>query len=196
MSSQAITRESGEGFRRPMKPAGLHKSPGGPRLLTVPVVRDRIVERAVLEIAEPRLDPVLSPWSFAYRSALGVDDAIRALARVREAGARWAVRADTVDCFESVPRWSAITRVRERVPGAELCLPVRYLVSGDVTGSAAGRVRAGRKQGRGLREGSSLSSDPIRARTRTRPLRNPTWTLMAVRRSARVPGHARRGPGG
>ncbi|RKS07015.1 CRISPR-associated protein Cas1 [Nocardiopsis sp. Huas11] len=133
------------------------KSSGGTRLLAIPTVRDRIVERAVLEVMDPYLDPVLSPWSFAYRSGLGVADAIRALAQARDAGARWVVRSDISDCFERIPRWPVMTRVKEILPDAELCLLVQHLISRDATGRAAHRVRAGRKQGRGLHQGSALS---------------------------------------
>ncbi|MDT0326993.1 CRISPR-associated endonuclease Cas1 [Nocardiopsis lambiniae] len=148
---------AGEYTPGPVVAIEVPKSSGGTRLLAIPAVRDRIVERAVLEVVEPFLDPVLSPWSFAYRSGLGVNDAIRALTRAREAGARWVVRADIEDCFERIPRWPVITRVRELVPDAELCLLLQHLVSRDATGPAAGRVRAGRRQGRGLHQGSALS---------------------------------------
>ncbi|MFE6446841.1 hypothetical protein [Nocardiopsis dassonvillei] len=79
---------SGEYEPGPVVAIEVPKSSGGTRLLAIPAVRDRIVERAVLEVIEPFLDPVLSPWSFAYRSGLGVNDAIRALTQAREAGAR------------------------------------------------------------------------------------------------------------
>ncbi|MEU1900660.1 CRISPR-associated endonuclease Cas1 [Nocardiopsis dassonvillei] len=148
---------SGEYEPGPVVAIEVPKSSGGTRLLAIPAVRDRVVERTVLEVIEPFLDPVLSPWSFAYRSGLGVNDAIRALTQAREAGARWVVRADIADCFERIPRWPLITRVKELVSDAELCLLVQNLVSRDATGPAARRVRAGRKQGRGLHQGSALS---------------------------------------
>lgn len=148
---------SGEYIPGPVAAIEVPKSSGGTRLLAIPTVRDRIVERAVLEVVEPFLDPVLSPWSFAYRSGLGVNDAIRALTQARESGARWVARADIRDCFERIPRWPVITRVKELIPDAELCLLVQHPISRDATGPAAQRVRAGRKQGRGLHQGSALS---------------------------------------
>ena len=79
---------SGEYAPGPVVAIEVPKSSGGTRLLAIPAVRDRIVERAVLEVLECYVDPVLSPWSFAYRSGLGVNDAIRALTQARDAGAR------------------------------------------------------------------------------------------------------------
>ena len=148
---------AGEYVPGPVVAIEIPKSSGGTRLLAIPAVRDRIVERSVLEVLERYIDPVLSPWCFAYRSGLGVNDAIRALTQAREAGARWVVRADIEDCFERIPRWPVITRLKELVPDAELCLLVQQLISRDATGPAARRVRAGRKQGRGLHQGSALS---------------------------------------
>ncbi|WP_344967994.1 reverse transcriptase domain-containing protein [Salinactinospora qingdaonensis] len=81
------------------------KSSGGSRVLAVPAVIDRVVERAVLRVVEPFVDPVLLPWSFAYRKGLGVADALHALATAREAGNTWVVRADIEDCFEEIPRF-------------------------------------------------------------------------------------------
>ncbi|WP_435110442.1 hypothetical protein [Nocardiopsis synnemataformans] len=83
---------AGEYTPGPVVAIEVPKSSGGTRLLAIPAVRDRIVERAVLEVVEPYLDPVLSPWSFTYRSGLGVNDAIRALTQARKAGARWVAR--------------------------------------------------------------------------------------------------------
>ncbi|MFF7358472.1 hypothetical protein ACFZA1_38475 [Streptomyces filipinensis] len=43
------------------------KRSGGTRLLAVPAVEDRIVERAVMEVVDEYIDAVLLPWSYAYR---------------------------------------------------------------------------------------------------------------------------------
>ncbi|MEY9214314.1 CRISPR-associated endonuclease Cas1 [Thermobifida halotolerans] len=146
---------SGEYEPEPVVAIEVPKPSGGSRLLAIPAVADRVVERAILEVVEPYLDPVLLPWSFAYRKGLGVDDAVHALAMAREAGNGWVVRADIEDCFEEIPRWPVVTRVRELVPDAELCLLVQQLVTRRAVGPAAHRVRDGR--GRGLHQGSALS---------------------------------------
>ncbi|WP_017593837.1 reverse transcriptase family protein [Nocardiopsis potens] len=53
---------SGEYAPSPVTAIEFPKPSGGTRLLAVPAVRDRVVERAVLEVVETYLDPVLSPW--------------------------------------------------------------------------------------------------------------------------------------
>ncbi|MEV0966614.1 CRISPR-associated endonuclease Cas1 [Streptomyces sp. NPDC049910] len=129
------------------------KRSGGTRLLAVPAVEDRIVERAVMEVVDEYIDAVLLPWSYAYRRGLSVRDALHDLASARDDGARWVVRADIRDCFEQIPRWPALTRLREVVPDPEICQLVRHLVNRRGVGPAARRIRSGR----GLHQGSSLS---------------------------------------
>lgn len=130
------------------------KPSGGTRLLAIPEVTDRIVERAALEVIDPYVDPVLLPWSFAYRKGLGVKDAVHALATARdETGQAWVVRADIEDCFEDIPRWPVLTRLRELLPDPDLCHLVQRLVNRTATGPAAKRARTGK----GLYQGSALS---------------------------------------
>jgi CRISPR-associated protein Cas1 len=137
----------------PVYATEIGKRSGGTRLLAVPAVEDRVVERAVMEVIDEYVDAVLLPWSFAYRKGLSVKDALHGLAAARDEGARWVVRADIKDCFERIPRWPAMTRLREVVPDPEICQLVQHLVNRRAVGPAAGRIRPGR----GLHQGSSLS---------------------------------------
>lgn len=78
------------------------KEDGEPRALHVPPVADRVVERAVLSVLTPLLDPLLGPSSFAYRPGLGVVDAVQEVARLRDEGFSHALRTDIADCFPSI----------------------------------------------------------------------------------------------
>jgi CRISPR-associated protein Cas1 len=128
----------------PVYATEIGKRSGGTRLLAVPAVEDRVVERAVMEVIDEYVDAVLLPWSFAYRKGLSVKDALHGLAAARDEGARWVVRADIKDCFERIPRWPAMTRLREVVPDPEICQLVQHLVNRRAVGPAAGRIRPGR----------------------------------------------------
>ena len=59
---------------------------GGQRFLDIPPVRDRIVERAILEHLTPRLDPLFGCSAYGYRPGLGVADAVAEVVRLREEG--------------------------------------------------------------------------------------------------------------
>jgi len=86
-----------------LTPVPLPRPAGQIRWLHVPAVRDRIVERAILSVLEPVIDPLLGPFSYAYRPGLGVADAVQAIAWLREEGLGWVTRADFDDCFDHVP---------------------------------------------------------------------------------------------
>jgi CRISPR-associated protein Cas1 len=141
---------TGEYRPKPMTGVTISKPGGGIRELAVGAVEDRIVERAVLAVLDRLIDPLLSPWSFAYRRGLGVKDAVRALAEARDAGLPWAVRTDFEECFASIPRWPVLVKLREVVPDAELVALVQALMGRPVIGSRD-------RRGLGLHEGSALS---------------------------------------
>lgn len=126
------------------------KEDGSQRHLAIPPVRDRIVERAVMQVLEPLIDPLLSPWCFAYRRGLSRLDAIGALTEARDRGAIWVARADILDCFDHVPRFALLQQLREIVDDADLVGLVSKLVHRTVLGSPLPRRD-------GLLQGSALS---------------------------------------
>src|SRR5690606_9698629 len=122
------------------------------RVLQVPTVRDRVVERAVHEVAVPVVDPALGAASYAYRPGLGVVDAVQELARHREEGLGWVVLTDVDNCFPSVPADVAARRLAALVDDEELMAVVHLLLDRKVI-----RPRRGRGIVRGLAQGSVLS---------------------------------------
>ncbi len=100
-----IAAQLSAGGYRPgrLTPVRLPRADGRVRLLHVPVVRDRVIERAILAVLTPVIDPWLGPFSYAYRPGLGVADAVQAIARLRDEGLGWVARADFRDCFAEIP---------------------------------------------------------------------------------------------
>lgn len=94
---------SGEFEPGRLAPVGLPRPDGQTRMLHIPSVRDRVVERSVLAVVTPVIDPWLGPFSYAYRPGLGIADAVQAIVRLRDEGLRWVARADFHDCFGSIP---------------------------------------------------------------------------------------------
>jgi CRISP-associated protein Cas1 len=129
------------------------KKDGGVRHLAVPSLADRIVERALLVELDAVIDPLLLPWSFAYRHGLGVRDALACLTECREAGAAWVARCDIDDCFERIPRWEVVRRLREVVADVAVVDLVRRLMDRPVVGERVARP----DRGLGLHQGSPLS---------------------------------------
>jgi CRISPR-associated protein Cas1 len=118
------------------------------RVLGVPPLADRIVERALLRVLDPMFDPRLLPWSFVYRRGLGVRDALAALAEARDCGASWVARGDIEDCFANIPQWEVTRRLREVVDDQRVVHLVGLLLDRPVAG---GRTSLG-KRGLGLHQ--------------------------------------------
>ena len=119
----------------------------------MPNLLDRIVERALLPELDAVIDPILLPWSFAYRRGLGVKDALACLVEARDAGAGWVARADIEDCFDRIPRWEVLRRLREVVADAAAIDLIRRLMDRSVVGERVKRD----DRGLGLHQGSALS---------------------------------------
>lgn len=125
---------------------------GGQRQLLIPAVRDRVVERAVLDVVTPLVDPHLGLASYAYRPGLGVTDAVQAVVALREEGLTWVVRTDVDDCFPSVPVGLARRMFAALVDDADLLRVVDLLMA-----RAYVARKRGRRMVRGLPQGCALS---------------------------------------
>lgn len=122
------------------------------RVLQIPSVRDRVVERAVLDAVTPRVDPALGTAAYAYRPGLGVQDAVQAVAALRDEGLRWAMRTDVDDCFPSIPVGYARRRLGALVDDSELLRVVDLLLARPAVGPGGRRAIV-----RGVPQGCALS---------------------------------------
>lgn len=108
---------------------GIPKSDGGVRTLHVPTVRDRVVERAILQAVTPIVDPHLGSRSFGYRPGLGVTDAVQSVVQLRDEGLSWVARSDVDDCFPSLPVTLALSELASLVRDADLMAYVHALMA-------------------------------------------------------------------
>lgn len=129
------------------------KPRGGKRRLAIPSIEDRVVERALLDVLDAEIDPLLLPWSFAYRRGLGVDDAIRELVASRDRSHQWVVRCDIDDCFDSIPRFEVLRQLSTVIDDPELLALVALIIRRPVVGRRTARDQ----RGKGLIQGSPLS---------------------------------------
>jgi len=134
-----------------LTPVGIPRPDGQVRMLHVPSVRDRVVERSVLTALTPVVDPLLGPFSYAYRPGLGVADAVQAVAGLRDEGLGWVARSDFHDCFGSVP----VPLLRRMLPALIEDPGLLTLIKALLGRRAAARGTAAVVQG--LPQGSPLS---------------------------------------
>ena len=116
---------------QPMRQFTMKKASGGMRILSAQYLRDKLVQRALLIVLEPRAEKIFHPDSYAYRPGRSV---AMALARVRErvrVGQSWLVDADIRTFFDSIPHRELI-RVLKRFlrDTSALDLIEKWLVQG------------------------------------------------------------------
>ena len=73
------------------------------RPLSIPSVRDRIVQAAWKMVAEPVFEADFLPCSFGFRPRRSAHDALQVLIDESWRGRRWVVETDIANCFEAIP---------------------------------------------------------------------------------------------
>lgn len=133
---------------QPVKRVEIPKPGGGTRMLGIPVVVDRLVQQALLQVLTPRFDPHFSDSSFGFRPGRRGKEAVgRAREFVRE-GYRWVVDLDLEKFFDRVNHDILMSRVARRVDDKHvLRLIRRYLEAGILVDGVALTAEEGTPQG-------------------------------------------------
>jgi CRISP-associated protein Cas1 len=119
---------------RPYQQVAIPKKTEGHRFLSIPCVRDRIVQQALLNVLHPKIDPQLSPTSFAYRPQVCYLQAVEAVAQCREQGYEWVLDADIVKYFDNIDREILLQKLRQYLDSTGiLCLIKSWLATGIAT---------------------------------------------------------------
>jgi len=85
------------------------------RPLGIPIVRDRIVQCALLHILEPIFERDFAEGSYGFRPGRSAGQAVAVVERNLAEGYVWVVDADLKGYFDSIPQDKLMTRVREKI---------------------------------------------------------------------------------
>jgi RNA-directed DNA polymerase len=85
------------------------------RPLSIPAVRDRIVQAALKIVVEPIFEADFLPCSFGFRPRRSAHDALQVLVDEAWRGRRWVVETDIASCFEAIPHDRLMAAIEERV---------------------------------------------------------------------------------
>jgi group II intron reverse transcriptase/maturase len=85
------------------------------RPLSIPSVRDRIVQAAVKIVLEPIFEADMLGCSFGFRPKRSPHDALQVLIEESARGRRWVVETDVANCFTAIPHDKLMQAVEERV---------------------------------------------------------------------------------
>lgn len=126
-----LVRE-GRYLPQPVKRVWIEK-PGSPekRPLGVPIVRDRVVQTAMVYVLEPIFEKEFAEHSYGFRPGRNAQQAIGRVERLMNEGHTWVVDADLKGYFDSIPQDRLKEVVAEKViDGRVLELVEAYLKQG------------------------------------------------------------------
>jgi RNA-directed DNA polymerase len=111
-----LAAELGEGRPLPTRRVFIPK-PGTSeqRPLSIPAVRDRIVQAACKIVLEPIFEADFLSCSFGFRPKRAQHDGLRVLIDEAWRGRRWVVETDIANCFSAIPHEKLMQAVEERV---------------------------------------------------------------------------------
>jgi RNA-directed DNA polymerase len=119
------------------------------RPLSIPAVRDRVVQAAARIVLEPIFEADFLPCSFGFRPGKSAHDALQVLVDEAWRGRQWAVETDIANCFEAIPHDGLMTAIEERIVDRRLLNLVRGMLRagvmehGAVTSRMAGTPQGG-----------------------------------------------------
>ncbi|MBW4629029.1 MAG: CRISPR-associated endonuclease Cas1 [Brasilonema octagenarum HA4186-MV1] len=136
----------------PAKGFYLRKSSGGKRLIGIPTVRDRVVQRLLLEELYFPLEDTFLDCSYAYRPGHNIQQAVQHLYSYYQYQPTWIIKADIAEFFDNLC-WALLLTALEELSVEPI---VVQLVEGQLK---SGIVIAGKPTypGKGVLQGGVLS---------------------------------------
>lgn len=118
------------------------------RPLSIPAVRDRVVQAATRIVIEPIFEADFLPCSFGFRPRRSAHDALQVLIDEAWGGRRWVAESDVSDCFGAIPHSGLMSVVEERISDRHVLKLLRAMLrSGVMEDGAITRNLAGTPQG-------------------------------------------------
>ncbi len=118
------------------------------RPLSIPAIRDRVVQAALKIVLEPVFEADMLPFSFGFRPKRAAHDALQVVIDESFKGRRWVVETDIADCFTAIPHDGLMSTLSERISDRKvLALLHAFLRAGVMEDGAVRRSVSGTPQG-------------------------------------------------
>ncbi|MFZ3115001.1 MAG: reverse transcriptase domain-containing protein [Syntrophales bacterium] len=121
---------------------------GEARALSIPSVRDRVAQTAVLQYVEPILEKEFEDCSFAYRRGRSVKMAVQRIKEYYDQGYRWVVEADIDAFFDTVDHDLLMSKVEKYINDSDILNLISKWIKAEVwDGTAITVIDQGIPQG-------------------------------------------------
>lgn len=114
------TIRSGEYLPLPLKRVELKRPGKKPRQLSIPSVRDRILQTAISQYLMPLFEPHFERCSYGYRPGRSYRMAVNQVCCLREQGYHWLLDADIKQYFDNIPQQQLLDEIKRYIGDAEL----------------------------------------------------------------------------
>ena len=132
----------------PVRKVLIPKPDGSQRELGIPMVTDRLVQQALLQVLQPLIDPTFSNHSHGFRPNRSAHDAVKAARAYVQSGKRVVVDVDLSKFFDRVNHDILINRLMRRIEDAGVIRLIRaYLNAGIMDGGILVERHLGTPQG-------------------------------------------------
>jgi len=115
----------------PVRRKEIPKPGGGIRQLGIPIVLDRFIQQALMQVLQQDWDATFSRHSFGFRPGRNAHQAVKQSQRYLKKGYQWVVDMDLEKFFDRVNHDKLMSEVRKRVSDKRVCALIqRFLKSG------------------------------------------------------------------
>jgi RNA-directed DNA polymerase len=99
---------------------------------TVPTVRDRVVQTAIVNVIEPIFERDFAEHSYGFRPRRGCKDALRRVDELLSAGHVYVVDADLKSYFDTIPHDRLMSRLEEKIADGSVLKLIRSFLEANI----------------------------------------------------------------